>query len=96
MMPVAGRLDGAAVRRDLVESDLELARLAVAELAGAAKVVDPGLDWAVAVDWAAAVDVRLLPRKNTSMISVRSTTRPRKLTVHRNPLHRCQNPVTFC
>jgi hypothetical protein len=49
LMPVAGRRDGAAVRRDLAESDLELARLAVAELAGAACVVDAGLDWAVAV-----------------------------------------------
>lgn len=49
LMPVAGRRDGAPVRRDLAESDLELARLAVAELAGAACVVDPGLDWAVAV-----------------------------------------------
>lgn len=49
LMPVAGRRDGAPVRRDLAESDLELARLAAAELAGAACVVDPGLDWAVAV-----------------------------------------------
>jgi hypothetical protein len=49
LMPVAGRRDGAAVRRDLAESDLELARLAVAELAGAGSVVDAGLDWAVAV-----------------------------------------------
>ena len=49
LMPVAGRRDGALVRRDLAESDLELARTAVAELAGAAKVTDPGLDWAVAV-----------------------------------------------
>jgi hypothetical protein len=48
-MPVAGRRDGAVVRRDLAESDLELARLAVADLAGVAKVVDAGLDWAVAV-----------------------------------------------
>ena len=49
LLPVAGRRDGAAVRRDLAESDLQLARLAVAELAGAASVVDAGLDWAVAV-----------------------------------------------
>jgi hypothetical protein len=48
-LPVAGRRDGAPVRRDLAESDLDLARLAVAELAGAASVVDAGLDWAVAV-----------------------------------------------
>ena len=48
-MPVAGRRDGSPVRRDLAESDLELARMAVAELAGAASVTDPGLDWAVAV-----------------------------------------------
>ena len=49
LMPVAGRREAAAVRRDLAESDLELARMAVAELAGAAGVTDPGLDWAVAV-----------------------------------------------
>ena len=49
LMPVAGRRDGAPVRRDLAESDVELARIAVAELAGAASVTDPGLDWAVAV-----------------------------------------------
>jgi hypothetical protein len=49
LMPVAGRRDGSPVRRDLAESDLELARIAVAELAGAATVTDPGLDWAVAV-----------------------------------------------
>lgn len=50
LMPVAGRRDAAgAVRRDLAESDLELAKMAVAELAGAASVTDPGLDWAVAV-----------------------------------------------
>ena len=48
-MPVAGRRDGSPVRRDLAESDLQLARMAVAELAGAATVTDPGLDWAVAV-----------------------------------------------
>ena len=40
-MPVAGRRDGSPVRRDLAESDLELARMAVAELAGAATVTDP-------------------------------------------------------
>ncbi len=49
LMPVAGRREAAAVRRDLAESDLALARMAVAELAGAASVTDPGLDWAVAV-----------------------------------------------
>lgn len=50
LMPVAGRRDASgAVRRDLAESDLELAKMAVAELAGAASVTDPGLDWAVAV-----------------------------------------------
>ena len=48
-LPVAGRRDGAPVRRDLAESDVELARMAVAELAGAGSVVDAGLDWAVAV-----------------------------------------------
>ncbi|MGE2817911.1 chemotaxis protein [Mycobacterium heidelbergense] len=48
-MPVAGRREGATVGRDLAASDLELARMAVAELAGAASVTDPGLDWAVAV-----------------------------------------------
>ena len=42
LLPVAGRRDGAPVRRDLAESDLELARLAVAELAGAGSVVDAG------------------------------------------------------
>ena len=49
LMPVAGRREAAEVRRDLAESDLELAKMAVAELAGAASVTDPGLDWAVAV-----------------------------------------------
>lgn len=49
LMPVAGRRDGAPVRRDLAVQDVELARIAVAELAGAATVTDPGLDWAVAV-----------------------------------------------
>jgi len=38
-----------AVSRDDAASDVELAKLAVAELAGAACVVDAGLDWAVAV-----------------------------------------------
>ncbi len=49
LMPVAGRREATAVRRDLAASDLELAKMAVAELAGAASVTDPGLDWAVAV-----------------------------------------------
>ena len=49
LMPVAGRRETTAVRRDLAASDLELAKMAVAELAGAASVTDPGLDWAVAV-----------------------------------------------
>ena len=49
LMPVAGRRDGAPVRRDLAASDVESARIAVAELAAAATVTDPGLDWAVAV-----------------------------------------------
>jgi hypothetical protein len=49
LMPVAGRRETTAVRRDLAASDLELAKVAVAELAGAASVTDPGLDWAVAV-----------------------------------------------
>ena len=49
LMPVAGRRDGAPVRRDLAESDVERGRIAVAELAGAASMTDPGLDWAVAV-----------------------------------------------
>lgn len=50
LMPVAGRREATGgVRRDLAESDLELAKMAVAELAGAASVTDPGLDWAVAV-----------------------------------------------
>jgi len=49
LMPVAGRRETVAVRRDLAESDLELAKMAVAELAGSARVTDPGLDWAVAV-----------------------------------------------
>jgi len=49
LMPVAGRRETTVVRRDLAASDLELATMAVAELAGAASVTDPGLDWAVAV-----------------------------------------------
>jgi hypothetical protein len=48
-MPVANRRESVPVRRDLAESDLELAKVAVAELTGAAAVIDPGLDWAVAV-----------------------------------------------
>lgn len=49
LLPVAGRRDEGRVSRDVAESDLELAKMAVAELAGAASVTDPGLDWAVAV-----------------------------------------------
>lgn len=49
LMPVAGRRESAAARRDMAESDLEQAKALVAELAGAASVTDPGLDWAVAV-----------------------------------------------
>lgn len=49
LMPVTGRRDSAAVRRDMAESDLDQAKALVAELAGAASVTDPGLDWAVAV-----------------------------------------------
>lgn len=49
LMPVAGRRETAVVRRDMAESDLEQAKRLVAELAGAASVTDPGLDWAVAV-----------------------------------------------
>lgn len=49
LMPVAGRRETTGVRRDVVESDLEQAKRLVAELAGAASVTDPGLDWAVAV-----------------------------------------------
>lgn len=48
LMPVAGRRD-VVVRKDDAYSDLETAKGLVAELAGAAKVTDPGLDWAVAV-----------------------------------------------
>ncbi|PJE24501.1 MAG: chemotaxis protein [Mycobacterium sp.] len=39
----------AAVSRDDSASDVELAKMAVAELAGASCVVDAGLDWAVTV-----------------------------------------------
>lgn len=49
LMPVGGRRGVAAVNRDSAETDLGLARIAVADLAGAACVTDPGLDWAVAV-----------------------------------------------
>ena len=49
LLQVAGRRDEGRVSRDVAESDLELAKMAVAELAGAASVTDPGLDWAVAV-----------------------------------------------
>ncbi|GAB4999394.1 hypothetical protein [Mycobacterium avium] len=48
LMPVAGRRD-VVVRKNDAYSDLETAKDLVAELAGAAKVTDPGLDWAVAV-----------------------------------------------
>ncbi len=47
-MPVAQR-DSAPVRRDLAMSDLELARAAVAEIAGPSCVDDAAMDWAVAV-----------------------------------------------
>lgn len=49
LMPVGGRRGVTPVSRDRAESDLGLARMAVADLAGAASVTDPGLDWAVAV-----------------------------------------------
>jgi hypothetical protein len=49
LMPVASRRESAPVRRGEAELDLEQAKALVAELAGAAKVTDPGLDWAVAV-----------------------------------------------
>ena len=49
-MPVGGRRRHVSqVVRDSAETDLGRARLAVADLAGAASVTDPGLDWAVAV-----------------------------------------------
>jgi len=37
------------VSRDDAASDVEIAKMAVAELAGASCLVDAGLDWAVAV-----------------------------------------------
>ena len=46
---MAGRRDQERVSRREAESDLENAKRLVAELAGAAAVADPGLDWAVAV-----------------------------------------------
>ncbi|GLD33484.1 WXG100-like domain-containing protein [Mycobacterium kiyosense] len=49
LMPVGGRRRVSQVVRDSAETDLGRARLAVADLAGAASVIDPGLDWAVAV-----------------------------------------------
>ncbi|WP_232538319.1 hypothetical protein [Mycobacterium intracellulare] len=49
LMPVGGRRDVVTVRKEDVWSDLEQAKRLVAELAGAAKVTDPGVDWAVAV-----------------------------------------------
>jgi hypothetical protein len=49
LMPVGGRRRVSQVVRDSAETDLGRARLAVADLAGAASVTDPGLDWAVAV-----------------------------------------------
>lgn len=49
LMPVAGRRDVVTVRKEDAWSDLEQAKMWVAELAGAAKVTDPGVDWAVAV-----------------------------------------------
>ncbi|WP_156670998.1 MULTISPECIES: hypothetical protein [unclassified Mycobacterium] len=49
LMPVASRRETAVVRRAEGEKDLEQAKMLVAELAGAASVTDPGLDWAVAV-----------------------------------------------
>lgn len=48
LVPVAQR-DSAPVRRDLAMSDLELARAAVAEIAGPSCVDDAAMDWAVAV-----------------------------------------------
>ncbi len=49
LMPVAGRRDVVTVRKDDAWSDLEQAKMWVAELAGAAAKTDPGVDWAVAV-----------------------------------------------
>lgn len=49
LMPVGGRRRVSQVVRDSAETDLARARMAVADLAGAASVTDPGLDWAAAV-----------------------------------------------
>lgn len=49
LMPVSGRRRVSQTVRDSAETDLARARLAVADLAGSASVIDPGLDWAVAV-----------------------------------------------
>lgn len=49
LVPAMGGRAAAAVSRDDAASDVELAKMAVAELAGASCVVDAGLDWAVAV-----------------------------------------------
>ncbi|SOJ57056.1 hypothetical protein MSIMFB_04534 [Mycobacterium simulans] len=49
LMPVAGRRGTTPARRGEAESDLEQAKTLVAEFAGAARVTDPGVDWAVAV-----------------------------------------------
>lgn len=46
---MSGRRDVVTVRKEDAWSDLEQAKMWVAELAGAAKVTDPGVDWAVAV-----------------------------------------------
>nr|WP_319381971.1 chemotaxis protein [Mycobacterium marinum] len=48
-MSVAGRRGTTSVRRGEAELDLEQAMTLVAELVGAARVTDPGVDWAVAV-----------------------------------------------
>lgn len=49
LVPAVGGRAVAGVSRDDAASDVELAKMAVAELAGASCVVDAGLDWAVAV-----------------------------------------------
>jgi hypothetical protein len=49
LMPVSGTRASERVSRKVAESNLEWAKMLVAELAGAAAVTDPGLDWAVAV-----------------------------------------------
>lgn len=49
LVPAMGGRAAAAVSRDDSASDVELAKMAVAELAGASCVVDAGLDWAVTV-----------------------------------------------